>query len=381
MKQTKVACKNHQTITKPLKSATQNIIIKNKDVISIEHINVRSLTRCWEEVKLLLLKNNTDILCLSETWLSNQTPDSLLQIPGYNIFRQDYAFNKGGGVAIFIRKEFSTKQVKNDLPTQENIEDLWINVQYRKNPSFLIGVVYRHPNGNQNTFDYLNTVLNKMLRYAKPLYALGDLNDDQLSSKKSKLKTIITKNGLHQIIENPTRICKESATLIDVIITNRKETVDSWKNDDCHIADHNIIGIQIKYKKPKKEPIIRTFRCTKNYSRDNFCNALCNQMTQFDQILETDDINTQVAIFVNAFKECLEMCAPIVTKVLSRPPLPWINDTIKNKMKVRDSLLQRARKDFNNSAKQDQYKNCKKEVKSLMMQAQSEYYEKRLTEN
>ncbi|CAF4899656.1 unnamed protein product, partial [Rotaria socialis] len=160
----------------------------------------------WDDVRHILLENNTDILCLSETWLSDQTPDSLLQIPGYNIFRRDYSFNKGGGVAIFIRKEFSANQVTHDLPTHENIEDLWINVQYKKNPSFLIGAMYRHPNGNQNTFNYLDAALNKTINHAKPLYVLGDLNDDQLNSKKSKLKAIITKNGLHQIIENPTRI-------------------------------------------------------------------------------------------------------------------------------------------------------------------------------
>ena len=99
-----MACKNHTTITKPPKSATQNNITRKKEVISIDHMNVRSLLGSWDDVRHILLENNTDILCLSETWLSDQTPDSLLQIPGYNIFRRDYSFNKGGGVAIFIRK-------------------------------------------------------------------------------------------------------------------------------------------------------------------------------------------------------------------------------------------------------------------------------------
>ncbi len=51
----------------------------------------------------------------------------------------------------------------------------------------------------------------------KGLYVLGDLSDDWLSSE-NELSTIIRANKLYQIIDRPTRVTPQSATLLDILL-------------------------------------------------------------------------------------------------------------------------------------------------------------------
>ena len=43
-----------------------------------------------------------DVICVSETWLSDSTPDVLVALKGYNVFRADRS-RRGGGVAIYVK--------------------------------------------------------------------------------------------------------------------------------------------------------------------------------------------------------------------------------------------------------------------------------------
>ena len=54
---------------------------------------------------------------------------------------------------------------------------------------------------------------------------LGDLNEDLL--KVNRLEQILNKLILYQLIKELTRITPRSKTLIDVIITNNRDTVIS----------------------------------------------------------------------------------------------------------------------------------------------------------
>ena len=55
------------------------------------------------------------------------------------------------------------------------------------------------------------------------MYMPGDLNEDLL--KVNRLEQILNKLNLYQLIKEPTRTTPRSKTLIDVIITNNRDTV------------------------------------------------------------------------------------------------------------------------------------------------------------
>ena len=83
-----------------------NATVKYENGFSIVHFNCRSLLVNFKRVikeSLIELKNNDDIVTLTETWLNeNNKEDYRYVINGYeacHIVRQN---RKGGGVAIYI---------------------------------------------------------------------------------------------------------------------------------------------------------------------------------------------------------------------------------------------------------------------------------------
>ena len=58
----------------------------------------------------------------------------------------------------------------------------------------------------------------------KTIYILNELNDDLLNNT-SRLSQIIKNNKLTQIIKQSTRVTPTSTTLLDVIITNKPDSV------------------------------------------------------------------------------------------------------------------------------------------------------------
>ncbi len=73
------------------------------------------------------------------------------------------------------------------------------------------------------------------------MYVLGDLNDNLLSSG-NRLKTILNANRLRQIVDKPTRVTPQSATLLDIIATDKYDTVIHKDVIPNVIADHDLIN-------------------------------------------------------------------------------------------------------------------------------------------
>lgn len=52
------------------------------------------------------------VICVTESWLSSDIPDSVVSLPGYKIIRNDRN-SHGGGVAIYIAETIPTKLLLN----------------------------------------------------------------------------------------------------------------------------------------------------------------------------------------------------------------------------------------------------------------------------
>ena len=224
-----------------------------------------------DEIKLLVEDRQIDVLCISETWLSPDLPDHFIDIPNYNLYRCDYG--KGGGVCIYVKIDLKIKVLNLEIEKLEGVEHIWLTIQHRMLPSVIIGCVYRHPKAAVNSFEYISNILKIICMKKKPIFVLGDLNDNQFNPN-SKLIKIVKRLNLNQLIKKPTRITRTSSTLLDVIITNNVEKVIQSDVYPGPVADHELISVCIDIKKPKKIPQQKRFRCKKQYSPDHLCNLL-----------------------------------------------------------------------------------------------------------
>ena len=242
-----------------------------KDKIKIEHINAQSLQGHMEEINLLINDRCINILCISETWLLPSIESKFINIPNFNVFRQDGG--RGGGVCMYVEDSFKCSQIHVSVPKQENVDLLWLDIQSNKFPSFIVGTVYRHPHALAESFEYISDVFKEILLRNKPVFVTGDVNDD-LFNGNSKLCKVLNVCNLHQLITKPTRITPTSSTLIDIIATNNIHMVLESDVFPCPIADHEQISVTINVRKKKKMPIFKTFRYLKNYSGELLCNKI-----------------------------------------------------------------------------------------------------------
>ena len=324
-----------------------------------------------DEIEVMLHDEDIDILCVCETWLDSNIGNNFINIPHFSITRYDTG--RGGGSCIIVRDSLSVTAININLDKVEGVDDVWLQIQCKKYPSFIVGCIYRHPKAKVPSFSYLSEIFKYMCLKNKPVFILGDFNDNVLHGG-SNMKKIIRNLSLTQIIDQPTRITAFSSTLLDLVITNKADMIVESKVTPSTIADHEMISLVINVHKPKPTPLTITYRCKKNYNVNIFCNSLLNETHTFNSILSTDNVNTQVQIFTDTFNTCLNECAPLVTREIRRPFAPWIDEQLRSLINEKNELQINLKNDRSNQILSEQFKQLKKNIQIQIKNAKTVYY-------
>lgn len=249
-------------------------------------MNVRSLPKHFNELKILLQDIPFDVLCLNETWLNSTWRDAELSIEGYNFIRQDRKDEqRGGGTAIYYKSKFIARP-RTDLDS-EGLESVWLEITFPNKSKVFISSLCRPPNVAVKDF---NPKVESLLDYAcseeKEAIILGDLNCDlsakKLSSETKELSKLFNIYQFSQIIKDPTRIAERSSTLIDLAFTTDNGKVVDSGVLNCSISGHSLVYIIRRAKVPRGK--IKTINCRrfKIYSAENFVADL--HSTSWDEI-------------------------------------------------------------------------------------------------
>ena len=138
----------------------------------VYHFNASSLCRpkrldfCRAE----LLPHAFDIIAVSETWFHPAFTDSMAEIKGYTLVRNDRQGRGSGGVALYIKSNFSYKVPAASKDTgADKPEYLICEVSFSKT-QILVAVVYRSPEYplSYNT-DFLDTISNLASNYSSKI--------------------------------------------------------------------------------------------------------------------------------------------------------------------------------------------------------------------
>ena len=78
-------------------------------------MNIANLVGHLDELLVCTKEQTLDVLTINETRLDDTISNVAIAIPGYNVVRKDLN-RKGGGVAIYARKNFSFIE-RNELNT------------------------------------------------------------------------------------------------------------------------------------------------------------------------------------------------------------------------------------------------------------------------
>ena len=100
----------------------------------------------------------------------------------------------------------------------------------------------------------------------------------------------------------------------------------------------------------------------------------------FNNIFNADDVNIQVNVYNENFIKCLDQCAPIVTRKITRPISPWFSDELREAIIKRNAIHNKLETDRTNVLlMEQQYRHEKKQVKLFIQSTKNEYYKNKLT--
>lgn len=110
---------------------------------SLVHYNVQSILSKVDLIGSEL--RNFNIICLTETWLGQDTTDESLKINEFSLYRRDRQTDNHGGVCVYVKDNvYSRRRTDLELP---NIECIWVEIDFH-HKKILLGTFYRPPNSS-----------------------------------------------------------------------------------------------------------------------------------------------------------------------------------------------------------------------------------------
>ena len=139
-------------------------------------LNITSLSKHLDELKVFLSNNPIDVLAINETRLDFSISDCEVFIPGYEIFRRDRNINgrHGGGACFYVQNNVNCIP-RHDLNVRD-LENLCIEIHKPRSKPFLVASWYRPPDSSVDKFDLFERLVGRMDAEGLEYYILGDMN-------------------------------------------------------------------------------------------------------------------------------------------------------------------------------------------------------------
>ena len=172
---------------------------KNKDRPIIAHLNINFLDPKFELIQDMI-KDNVDILLISETKLDDTFPSGKFFIEEYKEpIRLDRNKN-GGGLLFFIREDLDSKEIRSHkLP--KKIEGIFINLTIRNTKWLIFGGYNPDKKNISNFLTHISKELDRFLPKYENLLLLGDFNSE---TTENDMKTFCETYHLTNLITDPT---------------------------------------------------------------------------------------------------------------------------------------------------------------------------------
>ena len=333
--------------------------------------------------------SNIDVCTISESWLHDLIPDKFIEIPGYKILRQDRnriiqgnRKKRGGGLIIYISNRIENCINRLDLQqNNEHIETQWFEVQFPHQKKYIIGNIYRPPDGDiDKALEIINDTIEQIkIDQNTEIFCLGDLNIDLLKPSKGRkdFYNLTSTNGLEQLIKEPTRQTSKAKTLLDVIITNSNNILDSGILHN-NISDHFQIFVTRKHVKKEKIPTTFIGRNYSTYDVPTLHNTL--DTIDWNLFLNENDPNEMWNIFLKNITSKIDTLYPIKHYHINQQKESWINDELMHMIIEKDRLILQA-KILNTEMAWNIAKQAKNRTKNFIQRAKQTYISDTLETN
>ena len=234
--------------------------------IRVAHLNVCSIRNKIDELRCLQLSCRFEVLAITETHLDKSIPSTSLKIDGMKMLRFDRLDRKGGGCVLYFA-EYLNAMHRRDLSI-EGLQAIWLQVKFPQT-TVLFPVIYRPPDA-KNFFDLISIPLEKAWLKSSSIFLLGDFNCDLSpfnilqngiadsstmapTINSSKLISTFDNFNMQNVINEPARVTPTTSSLIDLIVTTRKDLVTSLAAVPLGLSDHSLIYATLRLKNKRHQ--------------------------------------------------------------------------------------------------------------------------------
>lgn len=343
---------------------------KARSGLGVIHLNVRSLLPKLDLVKIWAKSTDTDILVLSETWLTKSISDKDISIKGYNVFRCDRP-RKGGGLAIYIKNRFQATLISS-ISLCKQFEFLALKLELLKGHFITVVGCYRPPSASSEALASLNNLLSTL--DFNEILLTGDLNWDWLSPISDSFKSTCDSFNLTQLIDSPTRPnlkSPEKSSLLDLFLTNsphKYSEIGVFAND---LSDHCVIATVRQAKLPKTRPRIVLKRQFKHFCEQAFHHDLWH--IDWTKISLINDVELAWKFFHDVFTNIINKHAPLRKFRVKGRDNPWFSSQLSTLLRERDVAWAKARSS-KSEADWLTFRQLRNRFTSLVQKAKSDFY-------
>ena len=346
----------------------------------ISYLNINSLR--GDKMHLLrdfLVNNAFEVICVDETKLTVDFPDSQFYVFGYQYppYRRDRNCNlntRGGGKLVYVKNGMITKRLKSyETPNAETI-CIELNISGRR---WFIVFAYRPESINRDLFfDEVNICIGKAVKNYDYVILAGDLNVDMDLPKtdiKGLLKDLCDNFDLSNLINAKTCTKQIDGSSLDVFLTNHPLCFQHTSVIETGMSDHHkMIGSFLKSTFRRLPPKNISYRDYKNFNTDTFLNELSK--LDFDILFENDE-NEKYDILTEKLDSLLNDHAPLKTKVVRGNDQPFVTKELRSAIMKRSRLRTKYNK-WKSRENYIAYRQAKRKCDKLTVAAKSMYFKK-----
>ena len=350
----------------------------HRDNPFISYLNINSLR--GEKFNLLggiLSDIPLDILCIDETKLTVDFPDSLFNIDGYQFppYRRDRSSKlscRGGGKLVLIKSGLITKRLNSYETINAETICIELNLSGRK---WFILFAYRPESIDRNLFfDEIFICISKAIKKYDFIIIAGDLNVDMdlpSTDVKGYMKDFCDTFDLTNLINKKTCTKKSEGSSLDVFLTNRPKCFQHTCVIETALSDHHkLIGSFLKSKFIKLPPKNIQYRDYKNFNENVFLEELAS--INFENIFH-DDVTDKYDILTTRFSALVDKHAPLKSKKVRGNNKPFVTKELRTAIMKRSRLRTKYNK-WKSRENYVAYRIAKRECDRLTEIAKSDYF-------
>lgn len=303
----------------------------NNKCLKVLNWNSRSIRNKTTEFFEFLERHEVDIAVVTETWLTSKISIFNGNFSCVRVDRNSEDINRGGGVAIFVRRGIIFTQM--DLQTS-TIETVGVTVMTDSTPVHLVAAYFP---GSCN-----NTVLNRFKRdirslvhFDDPFFVIGDLNARHRSWNCSKMnkagRLLFNEHENHNFyIHHPQKFTRVpqgrgSPSTLDLVLSNNRISMTVPEVLEELSSDHFPVIFTLNAESPFHSEVqrYRNFRRADWKSYSSFIHRNLDVTSPLISNLNSKNaIDEAINVFTSSLSEAVNVSVPLVTRATQKQELP-----------------------------------------------------------